>query len=381
MIRTAANALRTLRRTVVTTVAATLLGAGFGAANATVVSSARFSDAPVWTASDLQQLQGIQVAPARVRAAGKTLQVEEADIERALRAVESQGRFPMDVAERYVATMNRHNADWGHCNAEWNSRIARSLLRVTGLDGGIGFRHLQDAGLQSVIPLLKRTAVLALSNPGSIKGRYSLDVFCSQTNVGMNREMGKIQPESGRIIINTRHPYLNNPAHADRELYVFMHEFLHWAGFQEEAFPTAVATLMEMGSRGVSVGLTSDFLRAGPHAGGAHLVSLNDFGQSSLSLLLVGSAYAVIGDHQHAEQVLTEAARRFAGSDALRPLMDNSLVAQLDPRWMLLTVQRQARNPAADNLAASLRSTYATSNNNLVGTMLAMVEGFGRNKG
>ena len=379
MFRTAATTLQTLRRTVVTTFAATVLAAGFGAAQAAPLSSARFSDAAVWTAADIQHLKGIQAAPARVRAAGKPLMVEEADIDRALRALESKGQFPMDVAERFVATMNRHNADWGHCSAEWNSRIARSLMRVTGLDGGVGFRHLQDAGLQSVIPLLKRTAVLALTSPGSIKGSYSLDVFCGQTQVGMNRELGKIQPESGRIIINTRHPYLNNPAHADRELYVFMHEFLHWAGFQEEAFPTAVATLMEMGARGVTVGLSSDFLRTGPHAGGAHMVALSDFGRSSLSLLLVGSAYAVIGDHGHAEAVLTEAARRFGASETLRPLMDASLVAQLDPRWMLLNVQRQSRNPAAETLAASLRSAYATSTNNLVGTMLAMVEGFGRN--
>ena len=318
-----------------------------------------FTDATSWQPADIQQLQEIRKTSQLVRAQGKPVLFGDADVDRALRTVESTGRFPIDVARQFVATMNLHNRDWGHCPPEWHDRMARGFLRASGLDGGTGFRHLRDAGLGAAIPLLKYTAVRALSHPGSLKGQYSLDIFCSQVQATMARELGKFQPELGRIIVNVRHPFLNDPAFAQRELYVFIHEYLHWAGWRGEIFPTATATLLELGPQAREAILGGPF-RAGNSLGGHHVVRLNDFGASYISQLFVGGAYWAQGDFVRAETVLKEASRRFSRPeiDPLSSLMDPARALSFDPRWVLLSVQRQLRRPEADGLLASLQRDY-----------------------
>lgn len=328
-------------------------------ARATSFTVAGFTDATTWQPADIQHMKALRQVARLVQAQGKPVYFSDADIERALQTLESSGRFPLDVASRFIATMNLHNRDWGHCPADWHDRMARGFLRASGLDGGLGFRHLRDAGLGSAIPLLKYTAVRALTRPGSLKGEYSLDIFCSQVHATMARELGKFQPEIGRIIINVRHPFLNDPAFAQRELYVFMHEYLHWAGWRGEIFPTATATLLELGGQAREAILGGPF-RAGNSLGGHHVVRLSDFGASYVSLLFVGGAYWAQGDFPRAEAVLKEAARRFARPDVdpLSPLMDPARAMSFDPRWVLLSVQRSMRRPEADALLAGLQRDY-----------------------
>lgn len=317
----------------------------------------QFSDQAHWTPADVAHLQALREVPALLRARGLGDTVTDAAVAEGLEALARTGVLLHDIALRFVRAMNLHNSDWGHCPPEWHGHAARALLRISGLDGGGGLRHVRDVGLAPLIPLLKLSALRALSRPGVFPGERGLDLFCNLAAVGGERELGRMYPQFGRIVINIRHPFYDDPLAEARARYVLMHEFLHWSGFRGDLVSSQIAMLVDRGPD-VRLAFGGGIFRPGDGPGGQQMIPLREFGESSRALAMIGGAYGLMGDWEAAERILNEASRRYLGPDALRTRMVTTRPDGFDPRWLLLGVLQYRGDPSTGFLLNHLQALH-----------------------
>jgi hypothetical protein len=345
--------------------AASLLRRAGGALLLTLTASAtvagpkpsEFSDAVHWTPADMAHLQVLRGVPALLHARGLGETLTDAAVTDGLDALARTGVLRHDVALRFVQAMNLHNRDWGHCPPEWHGHATRALLRISGLDGGGGLRHVHDVGLAPLIPLLKLSALRALSRPGTFPGERGLDLFCNLGLVGGERELGRMYPQFNRIVINIRHPFYDDPQAEARARYVLMHEFLHWSGFRGDLISSQIAVLAEHGSH-VRLSFGGPLFQPGDGPGGVHMIPVQEFGSSSLALGMIGGTYGLMGDWETAERILNEASRRYLGPDLLRARMITTRPDGLDPRWILLAVLQRRGDSSAHFLLNHLKELH-----------------------